>query len=87
MYERICYDNGNVKTGKKLIELHKLCECSRCKNIYYPRKIRNAVTVTVAAENEDGTRNEEGINKAYDFLGKWKCEDASRDLPVQYARF
>ena len=78
MYERICYDNGNVKTGKKLIELHKLCECSRCKNIYYPREIRNAVVVTVAAE---------GINKAYDFLAKWKCEDALRVLPVQYVRF
>ena len=87
MYERICYSNGNPKTGRKLVELHKMCECSRCRNRYFPRKIRNAVTVTVEAENEDGTKNMEGISKAYDFIKQWKCEDASKDLPVQYVQF
>lgn len=32
MYERICYEHGNVKTGKKLLEIHKTCDCVRCKN-------------------------------------------------------
>lgn len=29
MYERICYEHGNVKTGKKLLEIHKTCDCVR----------------------------------------------------------
>lgn len=79
MYERICYEHGNEKTGKKLLEIHKLCNCFRCKNKFGRRA--NAVTATVAADDM------EAIKKAYAFLEKWKCKDPEKDLPVEYVRF
>lgn len=80
MYERICYEHGNEKTGKKLLEIHKLCNCFRCKN-KFGRRRANAVTATVAADDM------EAIKKAYAFLEKWKCKDPEKDLPVEYVRF
>lgn len=80
MYERICYEHGNVKTGKKLLEIHKTCDCVRCKNKFGRRRV-NAVTATMAADDM------EAIKKAYAFLEKWKCKDPEKDLPVEYVRF
>lgn len=40
MYERICYEHGNVKTGKKLLEIHKTCDCVRCKNKFGRRRVK-----------------------------------------------
>lgn len=80
MYERICYEHGNEKTGKKLLEIHKSCNCFGCKNKFGRRRANNA-TATVAADDM------EAIKKAYAFLEKWKCKDPEKDLPVEYVRF
>lgn len=80
MYERICYEHGNEKTGKKLLEIHKSCNCFGCKNKFGRRRANDA-TATVAADDM------EAIKKAYTFLEKWKCKDPEKDLPVEYVRF
>mgnify|MGYP000245117652 FL=1 len=80
MYERICYEHGNEKTGKKLLEIHKSCNCFGCKNKFGRRRANDA-TATVAADDM------EAIKKAYAFLEKWKCKDPEKDLPVEYVRF
>lgn len=80
MYERICYKHGNEKTGKKLLEIHKSCNCFGCKNKFGRRRANDA-TATVAADDM------EAIKKAYAFLEKWKCKDPEKDLPVEYVRF
>lgn len=80
MYERICYEHGNEKTGKKLLEIHKSCNCFGCKNKFGRRRANDA-TATVAADDV------EAIKKAYAFLEKWKCKDPKKDLPVEYVRF
>lgn len=80
MYERICYEHGNEKTGKKLLEIHKTCDCFMCKNRFGRRRV-NTATATVAADDM------EAIKKAYAFLEKWKCKDPEKDLPVEYVRF
>lgn len=80
MYERICYEHGNEKTGKKLLEIHKSCSCFGCKNKFGRRRANDA-TATVAADDV------EAIKKAYAFLEKWKCKDPKKDLPVEYVRF
>lgn len=80
MYERICYEHGNEKTGKKLLEIHKSCNCFGCKNKFGRRRANDA-TATVAADDV------EAIKKAYAFLEKWKCKDPEKDLPVEYVRF
>lgn len=80
MYERICYEHGNEKTGKKLLEIHKSCNCFGCKNKFGRRRANDA-TATVAADDM------EAIKKAYAFLEKWKCKDPEKNLPVEYVRF
>lgn len=37
MIDRICYKGGKV-TGQKMLEIHKLCDCYKCRTGYVPRK-------------------------------------------------
>lgn len=70
IWSRICYEQGNVKTGKKLYELHKDCDCEMCRRrveiYHYPA---NAVTATTSDKSK--------IDKVMDILRKWSCNDKS----------
>lgn len=80
MYERICYEHGNVKTGKKLLEIHKTCDCVRCKNKFGRRRV-NAVTATMAADDM------EAIKRAYAFLKHGSVKTRKRTFPQNMQAF
>ena len=79
VYVRECYEGGNPVTGKKIYELHKICECNWCKNKYMGRKRCNEVTAT--------TKDEDKIPEIKEILKSWKCEDKTKDLPIVYLSF
>ena len=79
IYVRVCYENGNPATGKKVYELHKICDCEYCKKKFYPRKRRNSVTATTKDENK--------IPEIKEFLKMWKCKDKTKDIPTEYFSF
>lgn len=76
VYRRICYSNGIVKEENKVIELHKMCDCTRCKNKWGNRTRCNSVTAYAKTEAE--------ADKLEFELLKWKCADGNKDLPVEY---
>lgn len=78
MIDRICYKGGKV-TGQKMLEIHKLCDCYKCRTGYVPRKKRNQAVAYAAADDETA------IRKAYDFLKEWSCKNPAKDLPTEYS--
>ena len=75
---RICYENGNPKTGQKIYELYKYCECSGCKFRWKNRKeVCNKITVT--------TTDIAKIDSIAEFLENWTCENGEIRLPIVYA--
>ena len=76
IYRRICYKNGIVKEENKVIELHKMCDCTRCRNKWGFRTRRNSVTAYAKTEVE--------ADKLEVELLMWKCADGNKDLPTFY---
>lgn len=74
---RICYENGNSKTGKKIYEMHKICKCSYCQ---YRNRIEsgswNCATATTQDENK--------IEEVFQFLEKWTCGNKERQKTVYF---
>ena len=78
-YVRECYEGGNPVTGRKIYEIHKMCDCNWCKNKFAGRKRCNSVTAT--------TKSESTVPKIIEYLKTWKCKDETKDLPVEYLAF
>ena len=76
VYRRICYSNGIAKEENKVIELHKMCDCIRCRNKWGFRTRCNSVTAYAKTETE--------ADKLEFELLKWKCADGNKDLPTFY---
>lgn len=80
IYDRICYKDGKI-TEQKMFEVHKLCDCYRCRTRYVPRKRRNQAVAYAAVDDE------ETIKKAYKFLKEWTCKNPAKDIPTEYIHF
>ena len=77
---RVCYTNGNPKTGIKLYELHKDCKCYGCQSrTRYRRQPSNGITVTTADISK--------VDEIAEFLKDWTCADGQRLLDTVYLRF
>jgi hypothetical protein len=63
---RICYDNGNAVTGKKIYELHKYCNCEACHTRFkMTRMPRNQVSATTSDISK--------VDEVADYLKTWTC--------------
>jgi hypothetical protein len=77
---RICYENGNPVTGKKIYELHKYCTCPDCQNRQQIKRTpANSVTIT--------TKDISKVDEVAEFLKNWTCEDGRRHLKTVYFQF
>ncbi|WP_434284607.1 hypothetical protein [Clostridium botulinum] len=77
---RVCYENGNAITGKEIYELHKLCNCSDCKN----RKILKKEAVNCATAT---TKDIFKVDEVAEFLENWTCENGKKHLNTAYFKF
>ncbi|MNJ32048.1 hypothetical protein D3C77_267030 [compost metagenome] len=77
---RVCYDNGNPATGKKIYELYKYCTCPDCKNrSMLKREPANRITIT--------TKDISKVDEAAKFLKNWICADGKRWLEIVCLKF
>lgn len=77
---RVCYENGNSATGKKIYELHKYCTCQDCMNRQkWTRQPVNSATAT--------TKDISKVDEIAEFLKNWTCADGRRFLEVTYFKF
>lgn len=77
---RVCYENGDSVTGKKIYELHAFCNCEDCKNRKaWRNEPRNCATAT--------TKDILKVGEVIEFLKNWTCKDGKRHLKVEYFRF
>lgn len=64
---RVCYENGNPKTGKKVYELTKLCHCSDClQRNRYQKGTLNQATATTSDVSK--------IDMVAEYLEAWRCK-------------
>jgi hypothetical protein len=76
---RVCYENGNAKTGKEIYELHKYCACSDCRYRQDSKRTPvNAITIT--------TMDISKVDEIAEFLKNWSCEDGTKQLDTIYSR-
>lgn len=77
---RVCYDNGNANTGKKLYELGKYCTCEDCLyRVQWKREPANGICITT----EDISK----VDEIAEFLKNWTCKDGKRRLERVYLKF
>jgi hypothetical protein len=77
---RVCYDNGNSVTGKKIYELYKYCNCPDCNNRKkWRREPSNRATAT--------TKDISKVDEVAEFLENWTCEDGKRLLEIAFFQF
>jgi hypothetical protein len=77
---RICYDNGNSTTGKKIYELDKYCRCSGC-------SIRQTVKREPSNRAVVTTRDISKVANAAEFLKNWSCENGGISLEPIFFKF
>jgi hypothetical protein len=77
---RVCYENGNSRTGTKVYEFYKYCQCSGCKTrLQIKREPNNKVTVTT----KDISKQTEITN----YLENWTCTNGNKWLEIEYIKF
>lgn len=77
---RICYENGNPVTGRKIYEATQLCHCENCMNRFKWRKeALNCVTASTSDKNK--------IEEMLQFLDNWICKDGKRHMETEYFTF
>lgn len=76
---RVCYDNGNAKTGKKLYELDKYCDCEYCT---YRFKMNREPSNRIVITTEDISK----VDEIAEFLKNWKCEDGRTHVDPIFLR-
>jgi hypothetical protein len=77
---RICYENGNSVTGKKIYELYKYCNCGDCNN---RQKLKREPANRATATTKDISK----VDEIVDFLKNWTCENGKRTLEIVYYQF
>ena len=77
---RICYENGNPTTGKKIYELKKYCTCPECR---YRQEIERTPSNSINITTEDIAK----IDEIAEFLKKWTCENGKKQLETVYLEF
>lgn len=77
---RICYEHGNVKTGRKIYEAQQLCHCENCLNRFnWKKEPLNCITTS--------TFDIEKVEEMLLFLDNWTCKDGKRQLETEYISF
>lgn len=77
---RVCYENGNSVTGRKIYELYKYCNCPDCNNRKaWKREPPNRATAT--------TKDISKVDEVAKFLKSWSCKDGKRYLEIAYFQF
>ena len=77
---RICYENGNPVTGKKIYEMHKSCECGPCRRrVNWRTGYANCATAT--------TQDVKKIGEVLRFLDNWTCKKSEGQLKPEYFSF
>jgi hypothetical protein len=77
---RVCYDNGNSVTGKKIYELYKYCRCADC-------TYRQSRSRTPANQVTVNTKDISKVDEIAEFLKNWSCEDGRKSLEIVYLKF
>lgn len=77
---RVCYEHGDIRTGKKIYEAKQLCHCENCVNRF---KWRNEVLNCVTAS----TYNKSKIEEMLQFLDNWTCKDGTKHIEIEYIHF
>lgn len=75
----ICYENGSVKSGIKIYQLHAFCDCESCKNRY---KFRAGMRNDATATTKDITK----VDEVAEFLKNWKC-NFNKEISTMYFKF
>jgi hypothetical protein len=70
---RICYENGNSKTGRKTYELYKYCKCEECQ---YNLKHKRLPPKRATAYTADSLK----IDEVADFLNNWNCKQENTEV-------
>ena len=77
---RVCYENGNATTGKKIYELYKYCNCPDCQ---YRQRWRREPANRATATTKDISK----VDEVAEFLENWSCKDGKRQLEIVYFKF
>ena len=77
---RVCFENGNATSGKKIYEAHKICDCGFCqrRNVVN-RGSKNRATAT--------TKDERKIAEMLLFLEGWTCGSKTKNPRATYFNF